>query len=292
MVIFFIERIKIMRLNNGTIEIEIDKHGAELKSAVKNGREYMWYADPEFWGRTSPVLFPFVGSLLNKTYRLNGKEYTMQQHGFARDKDFELLESTENSVTYILKSDSETLKNYPFEFTLIIKYTVEGSAVKVEWTVKNENDSVMSFSIGGHPAFNLTEGQNYFKFDTDKDLDYYLIDKNGFFDKNNKYILKNGGIVPVTEGMFDNDALIIEDHQTHEVSLCDSEKKPYVTVKFNAPLFGLWAPAKKGCPFICIEPWYGRCDRNDFDGDVSERDHIINLEANGTFKAEYEIEFI
>lgn len=279
-----------MKLDNGIISVEISEHGAELKSAIKNGMEYMWCADPKFWARTAPVLFPIVGGLKNKKYTLSGKEYTMSQHGFARDNDFELIDKTDDSVTYILKSNEETLKIYPYKFSLIIKYTITGATIKVGWKVINENDSCMSFSIGAHPAFNLRDGINYFSFDNKNDIIYNLIDENGLYDENNRHILKNDGYVRIEEDMFDNDALIIENNQAKEISLCDSEKKPYVTVRFDMPLFGLWS--KKNAPFVCIEPWLGRCDRNDFCGDFSERDYIINLPCGETFETEYEIELI
>ena len=149
----------------------------------------------------------------------------------------------------------------------------------------------MSFSIGAHPAFNLKEGVNYFKFDNKNDIVYNLIDQNGLYVESDRHILK-GGYAEITKNMFDNDALIIENNQAGEVSLCDRNKNPYVTVKFTAPLFGLWSPAKKNAPFVCIEPWYGRCDRNDFKGELSEREYIINIDAEKTFEAEYEIELL
>ncbi len=281
-----------MKLNNGIISVEINNHGAELKSAIKNGREYMWCGDAKYWGRTSPVLFPFVGGLKNKKYKLNGKDYPMGQHGFARDYDFEVLESDKTSAAYILKSNEDTLLKYPFDFELIIKYTLEESKIKIEWTVKNTSSKTKPFSIGAHPAFNLKEGINYFKVDNKNDIVYNLIDESGLYSKESRHILKNDGYAEIKSGMFDNDALIIENNQVREVSLCDSEKTPYITVKFEAPLFGLWAPVKKNAPFICIEPWYGRCDRNDFDGEIFEKDYIINMEAGKTFSAEYEIELL
>lgn len=281
-----------MRLDNGIISIEVAKHGAELKSAVKNGYEYMWCGDEKYWGRTSPVLFPFVGGLNGKKYILDGKEYPMGQHGFARDCDFELAEVDKYSLTYILKSNKETLAKYPFDFTLIIKYTLINSTVKVQWTVKNQNKKIMSFSIGAHPAFNLKEGKNYFRFDTDKDIIYNLIDENGLYLEESRFSLKNDGYTEINSHMFDNDALIIENCQAKEISLCNGDKIPYVTVKFTAPLFGLWSPAKKNAPFVCIEPWYGRCDKKNFCGELSQRDYIINMEAGKTFEAEYEIELL
>lgn len=281
-----------MKLDNGIISVEIANHGAELKSAVKAGFEYMWCADEKYWARTAPVLFPIVGSLKDKSYKLDGQVYQMNQHGFARDNEFELVEYTDTSATFIFSETEETLIKYPFKFNLVIKYTLVENKIIVDWTVENKNDRTMSFSIGAHPAFNLKEGDNYFKFDTDKDIDYHLIDETGLYDKNRVFTLKNDGYVKITHEMFDYDALIIEDSQAKEVAMCDKNKVPYIKVKFDAKIFGLWAPVKKNAPFVCIEPWYGRCDRNDFDGYFSEKDHIINLDAHGKFNASYEIELL
>lgn len=50
----------LYELKGDKLKIQVESVGAELKSLVDltNGQEYMWSADPEFWGRTSPVLFP------------------------------------------------------------------------------------------------------------------------------------------------------------------------------------------------------------------------------------------
>lgn len=284
-------RLWKMELNNGIIKVSVSEHGAELRSVKKNDREYMWCADPKYWGRTSPVLFPFVGGLKNDKYLLNGKLYNGKKHGFARDSEFELAETTDNSATFILKENESTLKDYPFKFTLTIKYTLDGNKVKVGWNVKNGNDTEMSFSIGGHPAFNLSDGDNYFMFDNKNDIEYYLVDKNGLCKKDTVHMLENDGYVKMYEGMFDNDAFIIENNQVQEVSLCDGNKTPYVTVRFSAPLFGLWHPAGENIPFVCIEPWYGRCDASDFDGDLFEREYAQKLVPGESFYAEYEMEF-
>lgn len=281
-----------MELNNGIIKVTIAEMGAEVKSVVKDGREYMWCGDPKYWCRTSPVLFPFVGGLKNGKYSIDGVEYDGRKHGFARDLKFDVVEKTDTSVTFALKDSEETYKDYPYHFTLLIKYTLDGAAVKVEWTVKNENDGKIGFSIGGHPAFNLCEDGNYFKFNTDSDIKYYLVDPDGLCDKSTLHTAECDGYLKMYEGMFDNDAFIIEDKQATEVSLCDKDKKPYVTVRFDAPLFGLWHPAGTNIPFVCIEPWYGRCDGSDFSGDLFERDYVQTLDARSEFNASYEMEFI
>lgn len=280
-----------MKLDNGVISAEIHNHGAELKSLIKNNVEYMWCGDEKFWGRTSPVLFPVVGGLKNKKYMFGGKEFSMGQHGFARDMDFELIYSDNACAEYVLKSSDETFINYPFNFELRIKYTLNNSAVTVSWEVKNTDEKQMYFSIGAHPAFNLRDGKNYFAFDKKAD-NYHLIDVNGLYVSEKSYKFDYTDMLEITNNMFDNDAFIIEDNQVNCVSLCDNNKKPYVNVRFNAPLFGIWSPAKKNAPFVCIEPWHGRCDRNDTDGDFTKKDYIITLEPGEIFNASYEIDVL
>ena len=109
-----------MILSNGTLNVTIAEHGAELRSVIKNGIEYMWQADPKFWGKTSPVLFPLVGASPNGEYILNGKAYPMPQHGFAPDCEFDIVEEGSDDAVFSLKSNEDTLKIYPYNFTLLI----------------------------------------------------------------------------------------------------------------------------------------------------------------------------
>jgi galactose mutarotase-like enzyme len=96
--------------------------------------------------------------------------------------------------------------------------------------------------------------------------------------------------MPIDEHLFDEDALVIEGGQAHEVSLAGPDKVPYLTVRFDAPLFGLWSPAKKHAPFVCIEPWYGRCDRETFGGGLADREYGHELRPGRSFEVSYTIE--
>ncbi len=281
-----------MEINNGIIKVTIAEHGAELRSVIKNGTEYMWQADPKFWSRTSPVLFPFVGGLRNNKYTYNGKEYEGIKHGFARDCDFNLVDVGEDSVTFLLEDSEETLKTYPFKFKLYITYILDGAKVTVKWHVENPNNCDMHFSIGAHPAFNLKPDGNYFKFDNKGDITYKLIDAEGLVIPHKEYTLENDGYAPIVSGMFNKDAFIIEGEQAREVALCDKDKNEYVKVSFTSPLFGLWQPVGDDVPFVCIEPWYGRCDRNDFSGELKDREYGNIIPKKEAFEAEYSMEFI
>ena len=142
-------------LENDKLKVKVNLHGAELRSIYgkENELEYLWNADAKFWNRSSPVLFPFVGSLKNKKYTHDGKEYAMGQHGFARDMDFTMISQSEDEVWFAVKDTEETYAKYPFHFELEVGYRLEGKELTVMWKVKNVNDSDMHFSIGAHPAF-------------------------------------------------------------------------------------------------------------------------------------------
>ena len=73
------------QLKNEELTLTVISAGAEMKSLKDNKteQEYLWQADPKFWGRTSPVLFPIVGNYLQKQSVYEGKTYTLSQHGFA-----------------------------------------------------------------------------------------------------------------------------------------------------------------------------------------------------------------
>ena len=145
----------LFQISNEKITIQVDSLGAELKSlkSVAQGKEYMWDADPAYWKRTSPVLFPFVGGLKDGVYRAKGKEYPMGQHGFARDMEFQLKSQVAAEIWFRLESNEETLAKYPYSFVLEIGYELSGDSVIVKWRVKNPAQETMYFSIGGHPGF-------------------------------------------------------------------------------------------------------------------------------------------
>lgn len=283
-------------IENEELILVISSHGAEVRSLKdkKTGREYMWCGDAAYWGRVSPVLFPIVGAVKDNTYRFKDKTYHMSQHGFARDMDFCLTEESEREIWFCLTEQEATLEKYPFPFVLEIGYKLEGRKVKVMWRVTNPSEEPLYFSIGGHPAFCCEKREAeritcYLKFEGVKELVNRKLEGGLASDTVEKITLKDGGYLPVTEELFAEDALIIENRQTQEVSLCDSEKVPYLTVKFDAPLFGVWSPVGKNAPFICIEPWYGRCDSVRFDGSLEEREWGSELLPNTSFQTAYTV---
>lgn len=289
-------------LSNGTLSVEVSGHGAELCSIRKNGIEYLWQADPEYWKRHSPVLFPIVGSLWNGVYRYGGEEYAMSQHGFARDMDFSLTGKSANDVWYRLEADEATLKKFPFRFALEIGYRLEDNKIHVLWRVHNADSKTMYYQIGAHPAFYYpdfspsAELKGYFSFgkagaSVCNDLEYILIKEKGCADPAAVYRRRlEEGKLPIDTHIFDKDALILENGTVNRVTLHAPSGKPWLSLAFDAPEVGLWSPPFRNAPFVCIEPWYGRCDRADFTGEISERDWIQSLEAGETSEKSYTIE--
>ena len=284
-------------ISSGTAAASIDSFGAELKSLTDGCHEYMWNGNPEYWKRTSPILFPFVGAVSDNIYRLDGRSFCMGQHGFARDMEFRLLDCRDDRITFCLDYTDDTLLRYPYRFHLETGYILHGRQLDVAWHVRNDGDSTMFFSIGGHPAFMCPlEGNEkhhhnqYLRFDANGPLEVRDFGSHGLaLHRSHLIYPDNEGFVELSGHFFDNDALIIENFQCHAVSLADHQKRTYLTVQFNAPLFGIWSPPHRNAPFVCIEPWYGRCDTEGFDGDISERDFEQHLTPGERFDTEYSI---
>lgn len=284
-------------LENSEIKVKINSYGAELRSLrdKKSGKEYMWCGDAKYWGRVSPILFPVVGCYRDKECRYQGKIYSLPQHGFARDMEFEMTKQTDDEIWFRLTDNDDTVKNYPFSFILEIGYRILNRSVQVMWKVSNPSDNVMYFSIGGHPAFvaDVREADKitcYVAFDEAESLTIRKINDGLATDTLQKLPLLPEGLLPVTEEVFADDALVVEGKQTSKVSLLDANKECYLSVSFDAPVFGVWTPPGKNAPFICIEPWYGRCDKEGFTGDLSQREWGNSLAARTSFETAYTIE--
>ena len=273
-------------LENDFLKISVDTHGAELSSIFnkKAGKEMLWHGDPQFWGRKSPVLFPVVGKYKNGKTTYNGKEYTLGQHGFARDSEFALVEHNDSKLVFALESNEDSLTKYPFKFRLICSFELKNDTIIVGWKVENTDDRTIYFSIGAHPAFYCEKSKTVLSMNAEN-LKYSLVNSDGLYTPE-KYDVESSFVLH--DNIFDKDALIIENSGVTEVTLADMDKK-YLTMKFSAPLFGIWSPTKKNAPFVCIEPWYGRCDSADFDGDITEREWGNSLSVGENWYKEYEI---
>lgn len=303
----FLKNRIMITLSNNILSVSVKESGAELSSLRMGGREYLWQAHEAFWKRHSPVLFPIVGSVWNGEYRIEDHAYHLGQHGFARDMEFTLVSQTDTEVLFALESSDETLAKYPYPFRLEIGYRLRDNRVDVIWRVINPAEEEMFFQIGAHPAFYWPgeKGADDKPVENDGTLAYFRLMKGGFAAESpllKSVITEKGcvggkgatkvdeeGLLPLTFETFRDDALIFEGAQIDRVELLTADRKPYLDVDFSAPLVGLWTPPSKHAPFVCIEPWYGRCDRVGYTGDFRTKDHVQSLAPGHRFEAVYTI---
>lgn len=283
-------------LQNEDLIVESKNLGAELTKiySKKNKKDILWCGDDKYWGRQSPILFPIVGRLKDNKTIIEGNEYTISQHGFARDMDFEISDATNNSISYILTSNDKTKSIYPYSFNLIIRYILIESSIVIKWEVENTDNKDIYFSIGAHPAFNLP-------MDTSKcTQDYSLkfkcrdivnnITLNGPYYDQSKNI-DNLDIIDLKPSLFNNGALIYTN--IDEITILENKENEILKVEFeDFPLVGVWSPYYEDdsiAPFVCIEPWYGLADNINSDYQYSHKAYINKLEMNKKFKVSYKI---
>lgn len=283
----------ITTISNATVKASINIKGAELKSLIKidSSKEYMWNGNIDFWAKHSPILFPIVGTLKQNSYQYNATNYALSRHGFARDLEFELVQQSENHVIFSLKSSSETLKVYPFQFELQVHYTLVENQLIIGYKVMNRNSFEMPFSIGGHPAFALPAAFEHYslQFDADERLTCFELENDLLSEKTTIISLLSGKL-PLTYSLFEKDALIIKSMKSTHIQIIENNI-PMLNFKFkDFPNFGIWT--KKNAPFICLEPWFGYSDRLDSTSDILHKEGIIVLEQNATFECSYSIEIL
>ena len=281
------------KIQNDVLKISVAERGAELKSitALSDGTEYLFDSDPTWWKYSAPVLFPIVGKVRNNTYRAEGKEFTLGQHGFARTSNFWLVDAAPDSITFALESDAATLAVYPYRFRLEISYKLIGNEIKVLWKVKNTDDKEIYFSIGAHPAiscpvcFGETFEDCYLKFNMPEKSARLLLTAEGL--THERIPTLDGTELNLNYELFKDDALVLDDLKSDEVSVCSRKSSKSLTVRAkNFPYWGLWTPAKGGAPFICIEPWHGHADYIDFEGELKDKEGINKLAVGEIFTAE------
>ena len=279
-------------ISNSNITAQINSLGAELFSLKNNSdREYMWEGNSVFWGKHSPVLFPIVGTLKKNSYTFDGVEYKLPRHGFAREKEFVLIEKTESSATFSLKSTEETKTVFPLDFELQIQYSLIENTLNIEYKVINNNTFSMPFSIGAHPAFALNATfENYsLEFEKQEDLYYFLLEEGLISNQSNKILLDNRQL-KLDYSLFEKDALVFKSLESNFVTILEKDI-PKLRVHFeDFKNLGIWTI--KDAPFLCIEPWLGYADTVDTSGNIIEKEGIQLLGSKKSFNCNFNIELL
>jgi len=277
------------------IIINSKKQGAELTSIQYEGKEMLFQADKTYWNRHAPILFPIVGKLKDGKTQIEENEYEMSQHGFARDMEFEEIEKKSNKHQYILKSNQETLKRFPYQFELQVIYEVTENTLNVTYQVKNTDNKTIYFGLGGHPAFNCdySNGEYEIAFAEKEDKIEFLKLKDGLIDTEEaENIITVDNRIKLKEDTFDNDAVIMKNINSNKVILQNNKTNEQILeFDFTGFLYlAIWS--KKGAPFVCIEPWQNTADKIDSNGIFKEKENIIELKQQDTFSCKYRITFL
>lgn len=275
-------------LENGPLKIAVKPLGAELCSLKLEEHEYLWQANPHFWPRHAPILFPIVGKLKDDQFIWKDRTYRMKQHGFARDKSFKVVQTLPDRIVFSLKSDEQTLQQYPFTFELEIEYRIKGKQLWQLFRVKNTNEGLMPFSIGAHPAFALPldEGLNPWdysvRFEQAENCKAFKI-KEGLLTEEQHFQFKEEAVLAIGPHTFNQDALVFTQLRSKVVSIAAEQGKRAVVMDFNGfPTFALWA--KPQAPFICLEPWNGHHDPIQHHHELKNKPGLIWLPAGETWK--------
>lgn len=291
---------KPMVLINEFLQAQIDFRGAELKSLkrIQDGYEYLWNADPQYWAKTSPVLFPIVGALKDDTYFYKGRSYHLPRHGFARDHRFDGKQLSDTEGVFTLQDTEETREAYPFAFQLVLRYELVGHTLRCTYEVNNPSpDQPLFFSIGAHPAFavhtdrqTLRYEDHYLQFPQDDVLHCHVLEGN-LIGSHVNTIKLNGNRLPLTHELFYGDALVMKTLRSREITLGNRANDRGIRFRYeNFPFFGIWAA--KGADFVCLEPWCGIADAVTHNQQLEEKEGIQCLEAGKTWARRWEVALI
>ncbi|GAA4795898.1 aldose 1-epimerase family protein [Olivibacter ginsenosidimutans] len=286
----------MIALNNEYITIHIKKKGAELCSLYNKtlALEYMWQADPSYWPWHAPNLFPIVGGLVNNEISIEGSLYQLQRHGFARQSNFTVIESSGKHAILSLRYTKETLAAYPYHFEYQVLYHLHDESLTCTYKVINLDNRTIWFSLGAHPAFNIPffaherYDDYYIEFSKEESLIRHHLSPAGFFTGEPSPVFLQGKKLRLAETLFNEDALVFKTIDSKALYI-RSKNHPH-SLKISYPEFkslGIWA--KPGAPFVCIEPWLGYADNEQPKGSIKEKEGIISLSSGHVFEANYTI---
>lgn len=266
------------------LTVVINPVGAELWSIRDGaGREWMTDADPRWWTGHAPLLFPFVGRSRGDVYRVEGVEYSMAQHGFARRRDFSVAQQSDDAVTFRLEADAQSRAIYPFDFRLDMDFAVEPNGLRMTATVANMGKSDMPFSFGYHPAFawplpfgGVVEDHRIV-FEREEPAPIRRVgDEPGLIAHDRISSPVAGDTLAPIHAMFEGDALIWDELESRSL-LWGVPGRERLKIDFpDTPWLGLWQ--KPGAHYLCVEPWAGMADLEGFTGDVWAKQGIMRLE--------------
>ncbi|WP_419808972.1 aldose 1-epimerase family protein [Sphingomonas sp.] len=276
-----------IEITSGQLTAAIDPLGAQLSSLRDaGGRELMTDADPAFWTGRAPLLFPVVGRCAGDTIRVGGRDYPMQQHGFARKSTFTIADRAPDCVVFALTDSAATRAQYPFAFRLEVAFLLVGATLAVDVTIANPADTPLPASFGFHPAFawplpyGHDRADHRIVFAADEPDAIRQIGADGTILPVSRPSPLDGRELPLTDELFAQDALIWDHVHTQSVTY-GAATGPQLEITFpDTPMLGIWT--KPGAHFVCVEPWHGIADPQGFAGDFRDKPGVFSVPPGGS----------
>ncbi|QJD97467.1 aldose 1-epimerase family protein [Mucilaginibacter robiniae] len=283
-------------IENEYLKVIISSQGAQLTSIYNKAAqiEHLWQADAQVWPWHAPNLFPVVGGLVDNQLHVNSKQYALARHGFARQSTFRLVEAISTRADFSLSYSETTLAAYPYKFIFHVIYDLLDNALRITYKVINSDTQTIYFSVGGHPAFNVPMGNQgqyedyYLEFELTEKLEKHLLSAEGYFTGQTLPVVLQGNQLPLTQGLFKDDALVFKNIQSKQITIKSKLHEHTLSVEYpHYKHLGIWA--KPDANFVCIEPWLGYADDATPATDISQKPAIQKLEPGHVFEAPYYI---
>jgi len=288
----------LFNLQNGKTTAIVHTQGGELISFICDGIEYVWQGIPEHWDGQAPILFPVCCSPKDGKMAHNGIEYPMPKHGFAMNGEFEPVYISKNRVVLEQRETDETLRMFPFCYSLKVDYSLHENGFDVRFLVRNLDKNEMTFCIGGHPGFNcpMTEEdggfEDYSLFFADAEGCTVSITKDGFMNSSVPKCdrLRDTNELPLKYSDFDNDAMIVENLPVKSVNLVSRKTGHGIRFDFDGfDALGLWTPDHKESPFLCLEPWNGLPADVNETTDAKSKKYAITIAPGEEYSTGYRV---
>jgi len=287
-------------LKNSHLTVQVDPVGAQLCSVRSAaGTEYIWQADPAIWGRHAPLLFPVIARLKDGRYTLDGREWTIPTHGFARDSLFEVLEEGPARAVFRLTDSPETRAVYPFAFSLTVTYVLEENRLAKSCAVENRSGGRMWFELGGHDGFRapLEEGEAMDDYAITipgvEELEPYGMDGALMITPKGARFPLDRGRIPLKPSVFGLDTVILDSPAVRRAALVDRAGRARVTVEYpDFPYIALWTQGKPfDTNYVCIEPWSSLPDATFVGRGLADKAGAVALEPGAVRTLTYTTTF-
>jgi len=272
----------LIHIASERLSAAINPFGAELTHLLDaDGRELMTDADPAYWTGRAPILFPVVGRVTGDVIRIDGAEYPMPKHGFARRMGFEVVAAEEGRAVFALTDSEETRAAYPFAFRLEVAFRLDGATLLTEVTIANRGERAMPAQFGFHPAYawplpyGRDRADHRILFERDEPGDLRAITPNAFIGAEGRPTPLDGRELRLDDALFANDALVWDPVRSQALRY-GAQDGPRLDIAFpDTPRLGIWT--KPGARFVCVEPWHGIADPDGYAGEYRDKSGVFEI---------------